>query len=45
VLLNAISTPVMQPEPDLEVLDPVFVSPLHELVRKRKKSYELNCHF
>jgi hypothetical protein len=45
VLLNAISTPVTQPEPDLEVLDSVFASPSHELARKRKKSYELNRHF
>jgi hypothetical protein len=45
VLLNMISTPVTQPKPDLEVLDPVFASPSHELTRKRKKSYEFNRHF
>jgi hypothetical protein len=45
VLLNAISTPVRQPEPDIQVLDPVLASPLHELARKRKKNYELNRHF
>jgi hypothetical protein len=48
VLLNAISTPVTQsplPEPNIQVLDPVFASPSHELARKRKKSYELNMHF
>jgi hypothetical protein len=45
VLLNTISTPVTQSEPDLEVLDSVFASPSHELARKRKKSYELNRHF
>jgi hypothetical protein len=46
VLLNAISTPVTQQEPDLEVLDPIFASPLqHELTRKKKKSSEFNRHF
>jgi hypothetical protein len=48
VLLSAISTPVTQsllPEPDIQVLDLVFVSPSHEFARKRKKSYELNRHF
>jgi hypothetical protein len=33
------------PEPDVEVLDPVFALPSHKLVRKRKKSYEFNRHF
>jgi hypothetical protein len=48
MLLNAISTPVTPsplPEPDIQVLDPSFASPSHELARKRKKSYELNRHF
>jgi hypothetical protein len=48
MLLSVISTPMKQsplPEPDIQVLDPVFASPSHELARKRKKSYELNRHF
>jgi hypothetical protein len=47
VLLSAISIPVTQsplPEPDIQVLDPVFTSPSCELARKRKKSYKLNKH-
>jgi hypothetical protein len=32
-------------EPDLVILDAAIASSSHDLLRKRKKSYELNRHF
>jgi hypothetical protein len=43
VLLNTLSTPA--PEPDVAVLDPATASPSHDLVRKRRREYDLNRHF
>jgi hypothetical protein len=45
VLIESKSTPVKARDLDLLILEAATTSPSYDLLRKRKKSYELNRHF
>jgi hypothetical protein len=45
LLIESKSTPTKARKPDLVVLNAATASPSHDLARKRKKNYKLNCHF
>jgi hypothetical protein len=45
VLIESKSTPMTAHEPDLLILDIATASPSHNLLRRKKKNYELNGHF